>query len=176
VSRLFPIETPRLTLREWTAADLPAMGLLYGDPDTMRYIGHGRPLGAEEVERDLRATLRRYRLHGMGMGCIEDRAGGRVLGHCGLQRWDGTLDVELGYLLRPDARGRGLATEAAEAVVARGFEAFRPKRIVAILHPENAPSIALAERLGMAYFRETEYKGRTGLSLYALGRPDRSGQ
>ena len=162
------LETERLLLREWTLEDIPRITEIYGSPDVMRHIGDGHALTPAETERGIRATLRRYRLHGMGMLCIESRGDGRILGHCGLQRWEGTLDVEIGFLLRRDAWGVGYGSEAARAVLDHGFGSLGLRRIVAIVHPGNSRSLALLRRLGMSRLGETAYKGREGLWLYSL--------
>ena len=58
---------------------------------------------------------------------------------------------ELGYVLAPAYRGRGLAGEAAAAACSHGFDGLGLARIVAWTEPANAPSRRLLERLG---FRE----------------------
>ncbi len=57
--------------------------------------------------------------------------------------------AELGFGLRKDARGQGLATEAAELVVDFGFRVLGLHRITAGHHPDNVASGRLLERLGM---------------------------
>ena len=54
----------------------------------------------------------------------------------------------IGYLLHPGWQGRGLATEAVGALVAHCFGVLGLHRLQAEIHPENAASRALAERLG----------------------------
>jgi RimJ/RimL family protein N-acetyltransferase len=156
--------TSRLRLREWTLDDLRDFVAIHA--------GEARP--AELIERDLRATLRRYRLHGMGMWCVARTRDGRIVGQCGLQRMEGTLEVELGFLLAPDFRGSGYATEAARAAVAHGFDELGLERIVAVTRPGNRRSIAVLESLGMVLEKQVGAKEREGL-LYSLGRPSTSG-
>jgi ribosomal-protein-serine acetyltransferase len=55
---------------------------------------------------------------------------------------------ELGYWIRSDRAGRGLATEAGEAVVALGFEVVGLYRIELRAGVANAPSQRIAEKLG----------------------------
>jgi len=155
------ISTERLSIAEWTLDDLPRF----------EEIHRGVAEDGGRIERDPRATLRRYRLHGMGMWRVVRREGDRVVGQCGLQRLAGTLDVELGYLLAPDCRGRGYATEAARAVLVYGFETLELARIVALASPENAASIAVMERLGMTFDKRAVVKGRE-MVVYSL-RPFR---
>lgn len=56
---------------------------------------------------------------------------------------------EVGWVLDPDAGGRGYATEAARELLRLGFEELRLRRIVARVDERNTASARLAERLGM---------------------------
>ena len=57
--------------------------------------------------------------------------------------------VEIGWRLRRDAWGHGYATEAAEAVLAHGFETLHLPEIVSFTTVANEPSQAVMRRLGM---------------------------
>jgi RimJ/RimL family protein N-acetyltransferase len=61
---------------------------------------------------------------------------------------DGVGEVEVGWHLHPDSWGRGYATEAARAVITRGFEAGLPE-VYAVVRPGNVASVAVCTRLGM---------------------------
>ena len=61
---------------------------------------------------------------------------------------NGVGEVEVGWHLHPDSWGRGYATEAARAVIARGFAAGLPE-VYAVVRPGNAASVAVCTRLGM---------------------------
>ena len=72
------------------------------------------------------------------------------------------------------AHGQGFAREAAEAMLAWADGALRARRMVCLIDPANAPSLALAARLGFAPFAETRYKGRDSVLLERL-TPDGAG-
>lgn len=78
-------------------------------------------------------------------------------------------DVELLYALDRTAWGRGLATEAAGAALAYGFEVAGLGRIIGITRPANAASRRILEKLGMRYEREVEIFGIEAV-LYGLSR------
>jgi RimJ/RimL family protein N-acetyltransferase len=61
---------------------------------------------------------------------------------------DGNGEIEVGWHLHPDSWGRGLATEAAQAVLARGF-AEGLSEVWAVTDPQNERSIAVCRRIGM---------------------------
>ena len=88
---------------------------------------------------------------------IADAGDDVLLGDIGLhlRQPDGS-EAELGITLAGDAQGRGLATEAAEAVVA-GLRAHTGvRRLVGITDVRNTPSARLLERLGMELEREDD--------------------
>lgn len=58
-------------------------------------------------------------------------------------------EIELGWILREDAQGLGYATEAAGAVLDWGLQTLDVPYITAMIHPDNRPSIRVAERLGL---------------------------
>ena len=70
-----------------------------------------------------------------------------------------TEEVEIGFLLSKSCWGKGLATEGARAGLRFGFGSLGLESIVGIVHPENAASQRVLEKLGMAYVNEAEYFG-----------------
>jgi RimJ/RimL family protein N-acetyltransferase len=81
---------------------------------------------------------------------IVDVASGAVLGSCDLRRPepDDPDRGEIGYLLVPEARGRGVATRAVGMLVGWAFREIGMRRVQALVHPDNAASAAVLERLG----------------------------
>jgi RimJ/RimL family protein N-acetyltransferase len=58
-------------------------------------------------------------------------------------------EIEIGWRLRRDAWGAGLATEAARAVLDYAFMILALPEVVADIHPENMRSIRVAEKIGL---------------------------
>lgn len=145
------LETERLILRRWTAADRPAFAALNADPTVMRHF----PKRLDRAESD--AMMSRIQDHfaefGHGFGAAERKSDGALVGMVGLAqaRFDAPVCpcVEIGWRLAPAFWGQGYATEAARAWLAYGFEALRLDEIVAFVVPPNRPSQAVMTRLGM---------------------------
>lgn len=143
------LRTRRLTFREMTNADLDAIAALLGDPRVMTYSP--RPKTRDESQAWIDWNKTNYREHGLGLWTLEtpDR---EFVGDCGLtmQQVEGQPEVEVGYHIRFELQGQGLATEAAEASKAfageRGIE-----RLVAIINPGNVPSQRVAEKIGLSH-------------------------
>jgi RimJ/RimL family protein N-acetyltransferase len=78
---------------------------------------------------------------------IVDAATDRVIGGVNLQFGDHDI-AEVSYFLSASARGRGLATRAVRLVTRWAFEELAIERIELRAHPENEPSLRVAERAG----------------------------
>src|SRR6476661_5794721 len=116
MSRTTPtIETARLRLRPFRAADLDALAPIYADPLVMRYMRTGQPAPRERVQVALGYYIAYWDDHGFGVWAVEHPADGALIGQCGLFHLDNTPEVEVAYLLAPPYWGQGLASEAAAA-------------------------------------------------------------
>ena len=81
-------------------------------------------------------------------------------------------DVDVGFALLEEHMGRGYAREAAEAVVAQGWNVFGLPRIVAITTPDNTRSIRLLESMGFRFVKVFRMPDDDeDLNLYAIDRP-----
>lgn len=146
------LTTERLLLRPWTEADAPAYrGLwLERDPRSLRLIGpDGRP-HVEDLRRAIREQFAASVADGYGLFAVEERAGGRFVGYCGLVRRVATPDEpELAYELARAFHGRGYATEAARAVRDAAATTGRT-RLWAGVRVSNTASLRVLDKLGFA--------------------------
>jgi [ribosomal protein S5]-alanine N-acetyltransferase len=149
------VETPRLILREFVPGDAEALARVLSDPETMRY--YPAPFDRSGVEEWILRNRRRYETDNHGLWAIDLKSTGEMIGDCGitLQEVDGEALPEVGYHLRRDLWGQGLATEAARACRDYGFTQMKADFLVSLIRPENVPSCRVAERNGMKIWRET---------------------
>jgi RimJ/RimL family protein N-acetyltransferase len=144
------LRTERLRLRPWTTspADLDRLADIYGRPEVTRWLGGSPTLApAELVARWAEVHARDPRF---GCWAIEPLGGAPVAGTVLFKPLpNGVGEVEVGWHLHPDSWGHGYATEAARAVIERGFAAGLPE-VYAVVRPGNDPSLAVCRRLGMA--------------------------
>ncbi|MGW9405145.1 GNAT family N-acetyltransferase [Arthrobacter sp. NPDC055585] len=146
---MLPQDTARLRFREMTPQDIDLMAGLLGDPAVMTY--YPAPKTREEAVKWIAWNQANYAQHGYGLWVVETRDG-EFLGDCGLtwQKINGeSTELEVGYHVRADRQGLGYATEAAAACRDFARETLSARRLVAIIHPENAASRRVAEKLGM---------------------------
>lgn len=145
------LETDRLILRRWRAADRPAFAAMNADPEVMRHFA--RTLLRDESHALLGRIQDHFAEHGYGLGAVERKSDRALIGMVGLAaaRFDAPVcpAVEVGWRLARPYWGRGYATEAAAAWMAYGFGTLGLREIVAFVVPDNAPSQAVMTRLGM---------------------------
>ena len=145
------LHTDRLTLRPHGIADYPACRALWADPQVVRHVG-GVPLDAQTVWFRLLRYAGMWSLLGYGMWVIEDRATGAFLGESGLLSAERGLPElegvpEAGWVLGPQAWGRGVASEAMGAVVRWADAHLDAPSLRCIIAPDHGASIRVAEKL-----------------------------
>jgi [ribosomal protein S5]-alanine N-acetyltransferase len=165
------LSTPRLILREFTADDVDALALVVSDPETMKH--YPAPMDRAGVEAWIARNMRRYVEHGHGLWAMVLKSTGEMIGDCGLtvQDVDGKNEIEIGYHVRRDHWGQGLATEAARACRDFGFARLPVERLVSIIRPENLPSRRVAEKNGMVLWKEIIKAGLPQV-VYSITRSD----
>lgn len=154
------IETERLQLRQMTPVDVPALLAVFGDSEVMRH--YPAPFDEARMQTWVDWNQRSYAAHGHGLWALILRDTGELVGDCGLvnQQVEGVQEVEIGYHVRRDLWGQGLATEAALGCLNYGFATLSRQRLVSLIHPQNVPSRRVAEKIGMTLRREVEWKNK----------------
>ena len=171
------VETERLRLRPWRAADdLPALAALNADAEVMRWVAPNRPLRADESAALLERIEDHWRAHGYGLWAVEPRADSAgCIGFAGLAVPSFLPEVlpavEVGWRLDRAWWGRGLATEAARAIADHAFATLPVDRLICLVDPGNEASRAVATRIGMTLLRDDYVDAEGPAHLYALQRP-----
>ncbi|HEX5290568.1 MAG TPA: GNAT family protein [Streptosporangiaceae bacterium] len=155
-------ETARLTLRPFSPGDFDDLYAYQSRPDVARYLRWNardraqvrEALAAQCAETDLRAPGDWLTF------AVVWREAGRVVGEIGLKLVSAEhRQGEIGFVFNPDYQGRGLATEAAGAMLGLGFETIGWHRIIGSCDARNRASARLMERVGMrreAHFVHSE--------------------
>jgi [ribosomal protein S5]-alanine N-acetyltransferase len=161
--------TPRLRLRPLRPDDAPALHAIYADPRVAAWIGQHT---LADVEAEIAKHVATQAARGWSFLAVEELESGRLLGDCGLQPFEQRgPEVELGYDLHPDAWGRGIATEAARAVMAAAFGPWGVERVVAVVKPDHVASQRVLAKAGLAPSGERAAYGEARMLLYAADRP-----
>lgn len=112
----------------------------------MRFLGG--PATRSEAWRNMCMMAGAWTVHGFSMFSVIERATGRWIGRIGPWQPDGWPGTEVAWALIRDYTGRGYAFEAAVAAIDYAVEVLGWTDIIHTIHPENAASIRLAEKLG----------------------------
>jgi RimJ/RimL family protein N-acetyltransferase len=142
------LETERLILRPPEQGDLDGWARFDGDAESMRYLGG--PLARSEAWRMMAAVAGMWSLLGFGQFSVIEKARGAWVGRAGPWYPEGWPGREVGWMLLPEVRGHGYATEAATAAMDFAFETLGWDRVIHVIDPRNTASHAVARRLGSA--------------------------
>ncbi|HEY6119408.1 MAG TPA: GNAT family N-acetyltransferase [Pyrinomonadaceae bacterium] len=163
------LETERLTLRMFREEDFEAYAKLTADPEVMRFLG-GKTFDRLEAWRHMAFLVGHWQLLGYGHWAVEEKSSGKFVGRIGFlnpAEWPG---FELGWTLARQYWGRGYATEGARRCLQYGFRDLDRAHIISLIHPDNKPSIRVAERLGEKLEGRTQLLGHEVL-IYGIDRP-----
>ena len=155
-----PIETERLLLRRSRPEDAATISAYRSDPNVNRQQGWDRT-DLEGVLADIVEMSGRSpgEPGGWVQFTVEERGGGRIVGDVGLSVADGEPGViKVGYTIDPAFQGLGYATEAILALVEYAFETLGAEVVRAHASAENAPSIRVAEKIGMRLVERFEHR------------------
>jgi ribosomal-protein-alanine N-acetyltransferase len=136
-----PIETKRLVIRPLCIEDAEDLG------EAAEWI-------QEKIDRFERDG-------GMSLWAAVERESGRAIALAGLQweQLDGRRELDLGCVVAADARLRGYATEASEAIISAAF-ATGFERLTAMTGPDNAAALHVLQKLDFMPHGETTFEGR----------------
>lgn len=156
------INTARLALRPFREDDLPRVKAILGDPNVMTFSDDGaldHTACREWVKRAMQSAID----HSLPLTlaiCL--KPDGRLIGYVKLANDPHRViecEAELGFRLAHDCWGRGIATEAAQAIVAHATCLPGTKRILAIVDPNNRQSVRVLQKIGMTYERDVMFEG-----------------
>jgi len=152
------ITTERLSIRRSRPEDAAAISAYRSDPDVHRYQGWERT-DEESIRTEIEEMAGRSpgAPGGWVQFTVEERDGGRLVGDVGMSPADGEPGVvKIGYTIVPAFQGRGYATEAVRALIAYAFDTLDADVVRAYASAENAPSIRVAEKVGMRLIERFE--------------------
>ncbi len=153
------LKTPRLLLRRWRNEDLAGFAAVNAQPEVMRYIHDGRTLDRAVTAERLATYQRHWAENGFGLYAVEIKETGELAGFTGLAVPTFLPEimpaVEIGWRLGRAYWGRGLATEAAQCVVAHARAELSLRRLVSVHVVGNEASARVMVKLGMTLERET---------------------
>jgi RimJ/RimL family protein N-acetyltransferase len=169
------LETDRLSLRGHLLQDFASSAAMWADPIVTRYFGHS--FSEEESWTRFLRHFGHWTLLGFGYWVVQEKSTGDFVGEIGFCDYKRAIEPrltlpEIGWALASRFHGKGYATEAVRAVLAWGAGHFGPSPTTCIIHPDNLPSIRVAQKCGYREVHRTTYKEQP--SIVFVRQPDSS--
>jgi len=159
------LKSERLLLRPLVAADVDVEVEMGTDPEVMKYVGDVET--KDQIIRDMQKYTRRCAGGCIGIWCVTERLTKEKLGSAILlplpieeddTDWNLVVgdelpecEIEIGYILKRSAWGKGYATEVTMRLLKFAFEETPLEELVATTDPENTPSQRVLEKCGLVY-------------------------
>jgi ribosomal-protein-alanine N-acetyltransferase len=156
------LESPRLRTRWLTTADIPAWSIFMADPHVQQFFPNPDQLSAEERAASwVNRQLERYATQSFGLQALIDQQTQAFVGQCGLllQQVDGRQELEVGYHIFSEFRGKGYAPEAAKLFLDFALQHRQADSVISIIHTANANSQQVAAKNGFVRENQTVYSG-----------------
>lgn len=155
-----PKSTERLTFRHFNRKDYKRVHALNSDPAVMRYVGGAK--NQKEIEETFEKFLNYHNQHsGYGYWAAFHKKDKAFVGVYLVKVMEETSDTEIGYLLRPEYWGQGLASEGAKALIQYCKENLGSKMLAGITDPMNNGSRHVLEKAGFSFIRYGQFKDTT---------------
>ena len=159
------IETKQLRLRQPNVQDINGYCLLFSEPAGSEIFALP-PLSAEDAWSRLLRSIGHWSHFKYGLFIVEHRQSGELIGEAGFANFhrgngsDFDNYPEAAWRISRSARGKGFASETMLAATQWLIDQLHPSRAVCMIHPANAPSLAVASRIGFNEFERSTYKDR----------------
>lgn len=160
-----PIETERLTIREFTLTDAPFIVRLLNTPGWLQFIGDRHVNSITDAEQYLlNGPMKSYAENGFGLYMVQLKDN-TPIGMCGLIRRASLEHVDLGFALMPDFFKKGYTSEASAAILRLAKNDHQLDILAAITAKNNAPSVHTLKKLGFTLKELKVLEGESEESL-----------
>jgi len=154
------LQTERLTLRHAELDDAAFVLRLLNEPSFLRFIGDR---GVRTLDAAAKYIAERfiasYERNGFGLWVVERREAPGAIGISGLVKRDALPDPDIGFAFLPEFWSRGYAYESAAGVKQYALDVLALPRLLAITNADNAGSIRIVEKLGLAFLHMMQLPG-----------------
>lgn len=156
------LETRRCVLREAVLSDLDTFYEIYAQPSVARFMEPLSDNYQEEQDKLASYIKNQYPFYGFGTwtvlaadyhcldedGSAPQQSSDSIIGRAGLNINEKTGNIQLGYVIREEYQGQGIATEVCQAILNYARKELELSRIELEVDPDNVKSLKLAKKLG----------------------------
>lgn len=161
--------TAHLELEPFANVDADELLAVFRAPDVRRFLLDDALVTLAWVHDEITASEERSARSGTGLWSIRLVDAPGIIGFAGFRPFFEPPELQLLYGLLPAHWGRGLATEAAEAICDRAFTSLGLDEVAAAVDIPNKASLRVLHRLGMTRTR-TSPDGAAGTAFFTLTR------
>lgn len=155
------IETKRLLLRDFEELDVEGIFKLDSDPAVHEFLGNKPIKTRVEAEEIVKYIKNQYKNHGIGRWAIIDKKTQDFIGWSGLKYEQVVREefnyYDLGYRLRKEYWGKGIATETAIVSLKYGFEKLNLEEIGAAANIHHTASNKILKKVGFQFIETFEF-------------------
>lgn len=141
------LTTDRLVLRGWRESDRSDFHAMNSDPVVMATLGPVMSRGQSDAF--MNRLLQHWSDHGFGLWCVE--LDGEPVGYTGFMVPWFREGVEIGWRIRSEYWGRGIAPEGAHECLRYGFEELGFDEVISFTAVTNANSLRVMDKIGLRY-------------------------
>mgnify|MGYP000665637370 CR=1 FL=1 len=163
------LETQRLRLVPPTIENLDFYEEFYTDAEASK--AYGGPLGKDQTLARLKADLGSWYLFGFGVWVIQQKSDDSFVGTCGFWQGNG-WPIELTWWVSPQARGKGIATEASKVAIAHAYNEFNWDTVQTYMNDDNVAARTLVEKLGGQKIDRQSFNDGLSRDIYVMPRPN----
>ena len=168
------IKTARLRLRPFGPDDVDDVHRLWREPEVRRYLWDDELISRERAAAVIEESIAAYESGGLGLWGVFRHDEELLVGFCGFWFFHEPPQLQLLYGIAPEHWGRGLATEAARAMMKYGFEELSFERIEASADAPHLASLRVMEKAGMRFEKRVCANGLDTV-YYAAARSEFEG-
>ena len=149
----FIIETARLRLRPFRPQDVDELHKLFVEPGVRRFLWDDEVIPKERAGSVIETSVSSFETRGFGLWAVSLLTEDALIGFCGFWFFHDPPKLELLYGLSEGYWNRGLATEAARAMLGYGFERLGFERIEASTDAAHVASQRVMLKAGMTFWK-----------------------
>lgn len=157
------IETERFLLRDVELTDVEGIFQLDSDPEVHQFLGKKPIKTLDEALEVVKYIRGQYEKNKIGRWAIIDKENNDFIGWTGLKYEENVKEFgyyDLGYRLRKEYWGQGIASETALLCLNYGFEQLKLGKIVGAADVDNLASNKILSKVGLKFIETFEYDGK----------------
>jgi RimJ/RimL family protein N-acetyltransferase len=171
---MFGQSSERLSFRKLEQADFDEWLKFCEDANSLKYIWlTDNDSANEKCKVWFDRVFNRYNNHLGGMNALVKKDNNEFVGQCGLliHTVDNVEELEIGYSLMPEYRGKGFALEAANKCKDYAFANDLSDSLISIIHIDNKESETVAIKNGMRLDKTTSYNN-SKVNIFRINKSD----